>query len=154
LKPHAAALLFVVSFATPAQLPAQRKVAAGDRVCVIRRSRNDSLFGRVTSVTSDSLILAAYGRRTALAKRDIDHVDISKGHKSYIQTGALVGLTAGAMGGGIAGAVNHSNCDSNCFTSAAGDILTGALIVGVAGAVVGGAIGALLAHEGWQRAAL
>jgi hypothetical protein len=134
-------------------LPAQQKALPGDRVRVFVRNRPDTVLGRISNVTQDSVILTAYGYRRAVARSDVTRVDISRGSKSHVKTGALTGAALGLIGGGIGGGVNYSNCDSDCFfASSGGAIVATGLLFGTAGAAAGGLIGAMFGHEVWEPA--
>ncbi|HUL48426.1 MAG TPA: hypothetical protein VLT79_00275 [Gemmatimonadales bacterium] len=148
-----AVLVSLTVLAAASRLPGQQKALPGDRVRVLVRNRSDTVVGRINSVTQDSVILTAYGNRRAVAKSDVARVDISRGSKSYVKTGAMTGAALGLVGGGIGGGISHSNCDSDCFFSSSGAAIGAtALLFGTAGAAAGGLIGAMFGHEVWEPA--
>ena len=145
--------LAIIGLLPTVSLAAQQKAVPGDRVAIIVRGRSDSVLGNLTNVTNDSIVVSSSGKRTAVARNDIDHAAIWRGNKSHIKTGALTGMTLGLVGGGIGGGVAHSNCDSDCFFGSSGTaIVATGILFATAGAAAGGLIGAMFGHDIWEPA--
>lgn len=117
--------------------------------------------GTVASVTADSVVLHVGERRDRLAmpRSSVTQLEVSSGHGSRLQAGAITGVLVGALAGGLVGAANYDPpCPVDqwyCFDPWPGrGFMGGALVGGLAGGLVGGVIGALIKVERWEPARL
>jgi hypothetical protein len=103
---------------------------------------------------STNLTLVTGAADTVIAPRDsITGIDVSRGTRSSVGKGALIGLGVGAATGIILG-VAASADESSFLDFGAGDYLKVGLLGGALGAAVGALIGSAHHSERWQPAVL
>jgi hypothetical protein len=91
----------------------------------------------------------------AIPKAAIEKLEISTGQHGNAGKGALIGLGVGAIGGGIIGAADASNCNNSqsfCLFSSGGEMAASAIAFGAIGNVLGAVVGAISRSDRWESA--
>jgi uncharacterized membrane protein YedE/YeeE len=150
MKPALGILLAVLVFSSPvaAQMAG---LDAGARVRVT--SPRDDLkkhVGTVMEVRGDSVVVASRDGTRSIALENVTALDVSTGVRTQVRRSALIGFGAGALVGGIAGAVSYAEPDL-VFNSAAELGAVSALFFGGIGMVAGAVVGALQRTDRWER---
>ena len=115
-----------------------------------------SLTGSLVSLDSAGLVVATGKSDTAAVPlSSITGVDVSRGTKSRVGKGALIGLGVGTATGIIIGVAASSSDDGDFFDFNSGEWAIG---VGLTGAVIGTGIGAIIGAtqrtDKWQPTVL
>ncbi len=170
IAPRIALLVAALVLTASVDLPGQQEppVAPGDRVRVIvrtiddsdlylltpgtavrrrRRSSSHRLVGTLVAVSADTVVLEVEGRADPLALplASVTSLEVSRGQKSRVGKGALIGGVVGAVIGGVLGAVSIGICQSPDNTHFVPCWLNIPIVAGLGGAVgagVGAGIGA------------
>ena len=150
-------LVAVLAVAPLTRLIAQEPppVKVGDRVRVT--APHEDIFrdiGTLARIDADTLVVGA----RAIAVEWVTRLEVSRGQKSRVGRGAVVGgLIGGAIGLGLAIAWVANDCefaDTSGCGSEVGIIAAGAAIVGLPGAGIGAAIGAVQRTDRWEEVPL
>ncbi len=156
--PRIVPLVVAFALAAPVNLFAQQQapVAPGDRVRVTAPTLAPKrLVGTVVEMGADTCLLALEGHAApvALPLASVTIVEVSRGMKSNVVKGALIG---GAVSGGIVLGLGLAaqGDDSGWFEVTAGDVAIATAVFGAVGAVIGGIIGAASSGERWQEVPL
>ena len=160
-------VLAPITSVTPQEPPPA--VEAGMRVRFSRQcepqhtglARCRRVEGTVVRLTADSILLRVGepGEQLAVPHSSVIQLEVSRGHKSRLQAGAVTGVLVGALAGGLVGAASYEPvCPVGtwyCFDPWPGrGFITGALVGGLAGGLVGGIIGAIIKVERWKAVRL
>jgi hypothetical protein len=151
------AIAFILAGVAHAQKLSELQV--GDRVRVSITPNRVWSVGRYDGRAMDTLWIGqcdgCLGGRVPIAR--INELDVSDGlprsRTRQVVYSTLIGLTVGAIGGGIAGHAQHtkSNCQDGLFCGSEGTV--SATVYGVIGAAVGAGISAVLPkpREHWRQ---
>jgi hypothetical protein len=152
--------LFSVALAglvlAPQMLIAQAPVA-GERIRV-RQAGEASRVGTLVALANDTLAVR-WANDSATARLPIGQVsqlEVSRGSQRRVMSrlgrGFMIGAGAGAVLGGVGGAME--DCEGELFcVGPAGGALIGGVVFGATGAVIGALTG-LAPSERWERARL
>ena len=152
--------LFVVAFAglvlAPRILTAQAPVA-GERIRV-RQAGEPSRVGTLVALANDTLVVR-WENDSATARlpvAQVSQLDVSRGSQRRVMSrlgrGFMIGAGAGAVLGGVGGAME--DCEGELFcVGPAGGALIGGVVFGATGALIGALTG-LAPSERWERARL
>jgi len=148
-------VVFAVLFSVPVQ-GQSAPLSAGARVRLT--SPADKMDKHVTTVTElrgDSIVVAGRSGSRTIAMRNVTSLDVSAGTRNRVVRNGLIGLGAGALIGGVAGAATYEECSDQIFCIAPLDrgqsTLAGAAVFGAAGLVVGAVIGVFDKTDRWER---
>lgn len=119
---------------------------------------------RVLGYRADTLMLRPDGTQDSVAVpfAQVTRLDVSRGRKTNVRKGLLIGLLGGATLGAVSAyaAYEEDSCEANQFIcigdmfSRSEETLMGGAVVGLLGAAVGGVVGAIWRTERWERAPL
>lgn len=162
--PSAFLALAALAVATSSVMAQQQgtELATGARVRLTSPTLKNQQVVRIVSVGSDTVVFRsdATPETRRLALRDISVVETSLGERRRTGRGAVIGLLAGAVIGGIAGYQAHDACDdafptalTGCLSpvGAGGSAAILGVVGGAAGLLIGSSIGWLAKSEKWQR---
>ena len=154
-----ALLLFAMALCNllrPSAVQAQKPVMEGDRVRLTIRlwpqAIPTTLIGVLLSDSSDSLTVDTGAQHRTVSRDVVQRLEISRGQKSNMGRGALIGLLGGGVVLGSVSALAWG-CDdthslSECEMPAFG---IGALIGGLGGIIVGTAVGTFIFTDQWEQ---
>lgn len=150
------AVLLVVPFATvfaqeqmPLPQPGERiRLMACTPVC-------EDLEGTCEALSGDTLRVRIEERATptAISLASVLKLEVHRGQKSNVGTGAIMGFVLGAAAGAIAGVVFCSNEHCSGVTPGQAALYAGA-VAGAGGAVLGAGLGALTKRDRWEEVPL
>jgi len=154
-------LAFALVF--PAAAAAQSaSLAPGARVRITapdQRLKNE--VGGVEAVQGDSLVFVAKGSRQAIALTDVTRIEISAGRRKQLLKHMGIGLAAGAVTGGVIGAVTYEECVPEGFLDCllasdnrGEEAVLGGAMLGVVGLVAGTVAGLIRRPERWESVEL
>lgn len=104
----------------------------------------------ITELHGDSIVLTGKMGTRTVALENVTALDVSTGLRTQVGRSALIGLGAGALLGGIVGAVSYEEPDF-FFGSAAQMGAVSALFFGGIGMVAGAVVGAVHRTDRWER---
>lgn len=106
--------------------------------------------GRILSTCGERMSVAFDGRSTAesVSLGDVTELEIFRGTRGHVGTGALIGTGAGVAGGLALGIGMASDA---FFDANASDVAGIAILFGAGGALLGAGIGALVRTDRWRR---
>ncbi len=152
-----AAVAASLILATSLPLAAQRSVAREDRVRITLRDKSGQpVVGRVSTIRKDTVVVWSEGESLLrpITSDKIEKVEISRGKRSKVGMGALIGFAAGAVGGLVVAVADGDNCNGFCPVDQTAEAGIAALVFGVVGTAVGAAVGFATRGEHWEVAAL
>ncbi len=137
-----AILAFTPLTSTTAQ--EQSPVESGERIRVTAPSVfSDRIVGTVVSWGSEQLVLGRpYGGTLTFPIDSIIKLEISRGKKSYVEEGALIGLLVGGISGYLGCGRVIKPCDKRALAAA---------ILAVPGVVLGAIVGAAASPTIWEE---
>lgn len=126
--------------------------SVGQRVRLRTGAASQWLVGTLIAADRDSVQLqvSENARPVSIAWQTVSRFEVRRGGHSNARKGALIGLGLGAIGGGVWGLADASNCTGWLCLSPGQEALGGALLLGGAGALVGAAIGSLSRTDRWE----
>ena len=138
-----------------AQQPA---LAPGARVRISAPevSPGDRLIGSVIAVSADTILMrveqpATWASDTAaIPYGSITRLDVSRGRKSAIVPGLLVGMGAGGIAGAALGATDLTRCRNDRDIGVGGCLIFEGLFV-AGGGLVGAVLGAVIRRDRWEQ---
>lgn len=151
--------LLLLSFTGVARAQNLQALQVGDRIRVQISPSDEWRLGRFEGRSNDTLWIGrcddCMAGRVPLGR--INELDLSEGlprsRSRQVIYSSLIGLTVGAIGGGIAGHAQHakSNCQDGLFCGSEGTV--SAVVYGSIGIVLGAALGAVLPtpRERWRK---
>ncbi|HEY3121368.1 MAG TPA: hypothetical protein VGL15_12135 [Vicinamibacteria bacterium] len=152
-RPSFTLLAFAAAGLWPATVQAREDalpVRAGDRVRIAATSLSETpVEGKVVDIdrTSLRLELPTSKAPVAVPLSSIRHLDVSRGRRSKVGRGALIG---GASAAAFMSALALIICTSGGDCGDGGEIVRGVAYVTVAGAAAGAAVGAAFHDERWE----
>ena len=120
---------------------------------------NIPTIARISAFKPDTLVVFVEGSDlpTRLPFSSIKNIELSRGRKSMLQTGAIIGVVVGSIWGVISGLkISEEDCSGSygpCFEPPAAGLL-GGILFGALGGGTGALIGALIQTEKWEPASL
>ena len=134
------------------------KINVGDRVKISAPSAQPkTLFGTVHSITPEQIFLISNDEYFIIPFNSIRRIHVSIGKKSNTGKGALIGLSSGALLGGILSLSTYEECDDTepfgCILdfSKGEPFLLGAAAGGLSGLVLGSVLGTIIKTDRWYR---
>lgn len=115
------------------------------------RDHLNKYVGTIMELRGDTVVVAGRHGTRSIARENVTALDVSTGTRTQVRRSALLGFGAGALLGGVAGAVAYEEPDF-FFGSAAEMGAVSALFFGGIGMVAGAVVGALQRTDRWQAA--
>ena len=145
-----ALLIAAPAFAAPSETPPVLEVGSRARVTLLAND-TPKVVGSVLSLPADTLVLAAEpdSAPRAIARLDIEKLELSRGLKSSSGKGATIGAVIGMLWLGLSAAA-VANVDGPTDDAVAAGFLGGA-VGAIGGAGVGALIGSAFRHEQWEK---
>ncbi len=115
------------------------------------------LLGTLVSFSQDTLVMQLEDRAKHTLRIPFDRVsviEVSQGRRRRTGRGAVIGLLAGGISGGVAlGAACAGSSGSfiDCSDQVPGAALMGGMAGGAFGAVIGALIGLAISNEKWEQ---
>lgn len=106
--------------------------------------------GTIMELRGDTVVVAGSRGSRSIALDNVTALDVSTGSRTQVGRSALIGFGAGALLGGVAGAVAYEEPDF-FFENAAQMGAASALFFGGIGMVAGAVVGALHRTDRWER---
>lgn len=133
-----AALWTLATLAVSAQADDQRVLMVGDRVRVTAPSLSPRrIEGTLVATDRDSLTVYSADARVGVPRSRIDKLEVARGTKSHLRTGALLGMAAGLAGGIV---LSNPPSSAQSFEVNGGAVAASVLVSGTIGALVGAMI--------------
>jgi hypothetical protein len=118
----------------------------------------ETVRGTIYGINTTQITLNIEGDYYIFPLNSIERLDVSLGKKRHTGDGALIGLTGGALLGGLIGSTTYEPCNEDeerygCsfHFSEKTSVQLGALAFGTIGLVVGTVIGAVIKTDVWKR---
>lgn len=132
----------------------------GDRVRVIvssSQTRSQKIIGQVTGLTPSWVEIRTGGSSRLISYDIMKSLYVSRGRKRNVRKGLIIGAGIGALTGGIIGAANYTECNSEelfgCFMqpdSQEDAFVLGSTLGMIGGSITGTLIG-LIKTDKWKR---
>ena len=171
---HATILVAILAFVPLASATAQVQrppIEPGTRVRISHECGTRTLYGGATRIdcrtdkgtiaalTADSVVLRIGEPATQLAVSlaSVNRLEVVRGRKSNVGTGAGIGLVVGMVAGAVFGYASFEECVSFCIgpdIDRGENAVLGAAIFGLGGTVFGALIGASSKTERWEEVPL
>ncbi len=166
------AILAIVPLASATAQVQRPPIEPGTRVRISHECGTRTLYGGATRVdcrtdkgtiavlTADSVVLTIGESATQLAVplASVNRLEVVRGQKSNVGTGAGIGLVVGMVAGAVWGYAIVDECDFCKNESGIGgreeSVVLGALILGLGGTVFGALIGASSKTDRWREVPL
>ncbi|PKD45172.1 hypothetical protein [Rhodohalobacter barkolensis] len=116
-----------------------------------------TLFGTVNNITPEEIYLLSNNEYFIIPFNSIRRIHVSTGKKRNTGKGALIGLSSGALLGGMISLVTYEECDDSepfgCWLdfSKGESFVLGAAALGLSGLVLGTVLGAIIKTDRWHR---
>ena len=153
------AVLAVAPFssATTQQQPPPVKPGDRVRIGVCTPVCGTRVTGSVLELRSDALLVKSErsGDTLQVALASLGMVEVSRGQKSRVGKGALIGVLVGVgLGAGVGFAVGKGLEDDNVCDCHPAGMAVGGLGVGALGALIGAGVGAATKSDRWEEVPL
>ncbi len=134
-------------------------ISKGDRIRISSSLTGDNvLYGSVISFSSKSLQVLSKGNVNDIPYNSIRKLQVAKGRRSHALEGTALGITVGALIGGLIADGSYSSCvktkNYGCIVNPLGrkqSTELGALVGGFLGGISGLIIGAATHSPRWKR---
>jgi hypothetical protein len=120
-----------------------KRLAPGQSIEVTQQS-GESLTGKLSAVSDDSITIARKGQIVAVPRATVSRVRVSGKRRNYTLVGAAIGAAAG-VGLGVAGGESLNQSSGGDFANLKPAITVGC---GAAGALIGALVGSLAGNRG------
>ena len=153
----AAGIQLALACATLRHATGQAQPLEGQRTRISVTNRTPSRFiGTLLQVRSDSIVVQAEQQQIIIPRSQVTRVEVSRGQRSALGKGALIGALSGLLGGLVAGSVacaSYDIAEGTCLNSNDGGQVAFFAPVGLGllgGLGIGSLIGLASHTERWE----